>query len=320
MSIDLVALDFETANEKRASVCAVGLVLFRDGEVAEELTWLVLPPENLRNFNPYNVQTHCITSKTGAGKPDFDAIWPEIREVISEHVVVAHNASFDMSVLVQLLDFYGREYPRIRFICTCGVARKTWAGMMNYSLKTLANSLGYLIDHHDPLDDARTCGKILVHSCRHHGCSSLVELARAIEMQIGELCESYYRPCSITGGYKGTRKSGYERIVIEELQCDSLVSDSFRGRNVVFTGTLISMTRQVAAQMVIERGGSVSNSVRKDTNLLVMGLQDYSRFTDGQASNKTKKAKELIAQGSPLEIIDENEFLRRLLQEGSQCT
>jgi DNA polymerase-3 subunit epsilon len=164
----------------------------------------------------------------------------------------------------------------------------------------------------------RTCGKILVHSCRHHGCSSLVELARAIEMQIGELCESYYRPCSITGGYKGTRKSGYERIVIEELQCDSLVSDSFRGRNVVFTGTLISMTRQVAAQMVIERGGSVFNSVRKDTNLLVMGLQDYSRFTDGQASNKTKKAKELIAQGKPLEIIDENEFLRRLLQEGCQ--
>jgi DNA polymerase-3 subunit epsilon len=70
--------------------------------------------------------------------------------------------------------------------------------------------------------------------------------------------------------------------------------------------------------MVIERGGSVFNSVRKDTNLLVMGLQDYSRFTDGQASNKTKKAKELIAQGKPLEIIDENEFLRRLLQEGCQ--
>jgi len=84
---------------------------------------------------------------------------------------------------------------------------------------------------------------------------------------------------------------------------------------VVFTGTLISMTRQVAAQKVVERGGLVSNSVRRDTNLLVMGLQDYARFADGKESNKTKRARELIAQGKPLEIIDENEFLRRLLQE-----
>jgi DNA polymerase-3 subunit epsilon len=75
------------------------------------------------------------------------------------------------------------------------------------------------------------------------------------------------------------------------------------------------MTRQVAAQKVVERGGLVSNSVRRDTNLLVMGLQDYARFADGKESNKTKRARELIAQGKPLEIIDENEFLRRLLQE-----
>jgi hypothetical protein len=47
-----------------------------------------------------------------------------------------------------------------------------------------------------------------------------------------------------------------------------------------------------------------------------MGLQDYERFTDGKASNKTKTARALIEQGKPLEIIDESEFLRRLLQEG----
>jgi DNA polymerase-3 subunit epsilon len=161
VSIDFVALDFETANEKRASVCAVGLVLFKDGEVAEELTWLVSPPEHLRYFSPYNIQIHGITGEVVAGKPEFNEIWPEIREIITEHIVVAHNASFDMSVLRQLLNFYSLEYPRIRFICTCCVARKTWAGLMNYTLKTLANSLGYLIDHHDPLDDARTCQRPL---------------------------------------------------------------------------------------------------------------------------------------------------------------
>lgn len=316
MGVDFVALDFETANEKRASVCAVGLVFFKDGRVIDELTWFVSPPEHLRYFNPYNVQIHGITGEVVAGKPEFNEIWPEIRAIMSDQIVVAHNASFDISVLRQLLDLYHLEYARMRFICTCCVARKTWAGQLNYTLKTLANSRGYLLNHHDPLDDARMCGRILVDACRHHGCSSLTELVSTIDMQIGELCEAHYRPCSISHGYKGTRRSRPERIVMEELECNDLVSDVFRGKNVVFTGTLVSMTRQIAAQKVVERGGSVSNSVRKNTNLLVMGLQDYGRFADGKTSHKTKKAKALIEQGEPLEIIDENEFLRRLLQEG----
>ncbi len=315
VGIDFVAIDFETANEKRASICAVGLVFFEDGEIAEELTWIVSPPKHLRYFNPFNVQIHGITSKDVAGKQEFSGIWPEIQALMGNRIVAAHNASFDMGVLRQLLDVYQLEYPQISFICTCCVARKTWDGQINYTLKTLANGLGYLLDHHDPLDDARTCGKILVDACKYHGCNSLAELADTIDMQIGELCEDRYQPCSISKGYRGIRRSGPERIVMEELEHDCVVSDVFSGTNVVFTGTLISMTRQVAAQKVVERGGLGSNSVRRDTNLLVMGLQDYARFADGKESNKTKRARELIAQGKPLEIIDENEFLRRLLQE-----
>ena len=276
---------------------------------------MVSPPEHLRYFNPFNVQIHGITDDAVAGRPEFNEIWPEIQAIMSDQIVVAHNASFDMNVLKQLVELYDLQCSRIQFICTCCVARKTWAGLLNYTLKNLANSLGYLINHHDPLDDARTCGRILVDACEYHGCSSLSELADSIGMQIGELRGDYCVPCSISNGYRGIQRKGYERISIAELKCDSPISDTFEGKNVVFTGTLISMTRQTAAQKVVERGGSVYNSVRKDTNLLVMGLQDYSRFTDGKASAKTREAKALIEQGKPLEIIDENEFLRRLVQE-----
>jgi DNA polymerase-3 subunit epsilon len=89
----------------------------------------------------------------------------------------------------------------------------------------------------------------------------------------------------------------------------------FSGKNVVFTGTLISMTRQHAAQMVVNNGGSVSSNVTKRTDCLVMGVQDFSRFVDGKQSRKTKRAKELIEQGYLLEIIDESQFLRMLSLE-----
>lgn len=230
MAIDFVALDFETANEKRASVCAVGLVLFKDGTIADELTWLVSPPKHLRYFNPFNVQIHGMTGDAVAGKPKFDEIWPEIHAIMSGQIVVAHNASFDMNVLKQLLDLYELECSPIRFICTCCVARKTWAGQLNYTLKNLANSLGYLISHHDPLDDARTCGRILVDACKHHGCNSLAGLADSIDMQIGELRHDCCVPCSISNGYRGVQRRGYERISMEELKCDNLVSDTFVGK------------------------------------------------------------------------------------------
>jgi len=43
-----------------------------------------------------------------------------------------------------------------------------------------------------------------------------------------------------------------------------------------------------------------------------MGIQDYSKFTDGEKSSKLKKAEGLIEKGQDLEIISEEEFLQML--------
>jgi DNA polymerase-3 subunit epsilon len=46
-----------------------------------------------------------------------------------------------------------------------------------------------------------------------------------------------------------------------------------------------------------------------------MGMQDYSKFTDGEKSNKTKPAETLIQGGQELEIISENVFYELVLQD-----
>lgn len=43
-----------------------------------------------------------------------------------------------------------------------------------------------------------------------------------------------------------------------------------------------------------------------------MGIQDYSKFADGQKSSKLKKAEDYITNGQDLEIIGEDEFLNLL--------
>ena len=40
---DFAAIDFETANGKRSSVCSVGIVVVRDGKVADRFYRLIRP-------------------------------------------------------------------------------------------------------------------------------------------------------------------------------------------------------------------------------------------------------------------------------------
>ena len=314
--MNFVAIDFETANEKRASVCAVALILFEDSKITNEYEWIVSPPQHLNYFNPYNVQIHGIKESDIIGKPEFNKVWNEIYTLINNKILVAHNASFDISVLRQLLDCYQLDYPSIEFICTCSIARKTWDKQINYTLKNIGNNLGYVFNHHDAHDDARVCGQILLDACKYHGCDSIADLAKKIGLKIGVLSCNNYRPCSVSDPYQGLRKGKYEKIDITELSRECINAEGiFIGKNVVFTGTLISMTRQVAAQKVLNNGGYVSNTIHKGTNFLVMGVQDFVRFVDGKQSSKTKRANELIEEGQQLEIIDENEFLRMIFQE-----
>lgn len=43
---DFVAIDFETANQHRSSVCSVGIVVVKDGEIVDSYYSLIRPTPN----------------------------------------------------------------------------------------------------------------------------------------------------------------------------------------------------------------------------------------------------------------------------------
>ena len=43
--MDFVAIDFETANEKRNSACSIGLTVVKDNKIVEEKYFLIKPCE-----------------------------------------------------------------------------------------------------------------------------------------------------------------------------------------------------------------------------------------------------------------------------------
>lgn len=150
------AIDFETAQPKRWSICQVGIVRVEAGVVTREINLLVRPPEN--TYSSFNIAVHGIREADTESAPSFDTIWPQIRELIEGQTVVAHNMSFDGSCLKQALEYYGLPQPSFEKQCTYKLFNKR----LNYCCEEFDIPL----DHHDALSDARACAELYLRALR----------------------------------------------------------------------------------------------------------------------------------------------------------
>ncbi len=310
--MDFVAIDFETANQHRNSPCAVAIVVVKDGELADQQAWLIRPKEPY--FNPFNVRIHGITEEDVANKPEFGDLWDTLRAFLIDRVVLAHNASFDMSVLRSTLAAYGIPFPEMTYSCTRIIAQRSWPGLLSYGLQPVAMKLGIEFQHHKVQDDAIACAKVAIHACERAGVNSIEALATQLEIENGRIFPvDGYMP--MYGGCLGRTRNG--RINVAELVPTTDTFDRthpFYGRIFVFTGELESMSRKDAMQAVVDAGGHCGNGMTKKTNVLVVGEQDLSKLASAHTkSGKMLRAEEMVADGADLEIVSELEFLRTLI-------
>ena len=74
---NFAAIDFETANEQPSSVCSVGVVIVRGGEVADSFYSLIKPePEYYRWFCQ---RVHGLGPSDTASAPVFPQVWRQLR-------------------------------------------------------------------------------------------------------------------------------------------------------------------------------------------------------------------------------------------------
>ena len=146
------AIDFETAQGKRWSVCQVGIVRVENGKVVDKFESLIKPPENI--YFPMNIRIHGITPKMTASAPTFKLVWNKIKPFIHEQNVVAHNGAFDFSCVKQSLEFYSLEHPEYNQHCTLKIYGE--------GLSPLCDRFGIELNHHDALSDAMACAKLFL--------------------------------------------------------------------------------------------------------------------------------------------------------------
>lgn len=174
MSIDFVALDIETANRSRGSVCSLGAVRVRDGRVVEQFATLVRPP--VPGFEVMNVRVHGIRESDVAEAPDWATVHQRFTGFTGGDVVVAHNASFDSSVLRASCVAAGITATPLEFLCSLRLAEQHLA-LTTYKLKQVAAHLGLEpFEHHDALQDATAAARVVLALAGVAGVDSIADL------------------------------------------------------------------------------------------------------------------------------------------------
>ena len=158
--LNFTAIDFETANEGRASACAVGVVRMRGGVIVESFETLLRPRELRVDWR--NQAVHGIAVERLHHAPTLADVWPQLLPYLHRQAVVAHNSAFDVSVLEYSCRDFGVPIPAFHCLCSVKLARVAWPQLERHKLDHVAAHFGIPLNHHDALSDARACAEITV--------------------------------------------------------------------------------------------------------------------------------------------------------------
>lgn len=275
--MNFVALDVETAIGKRWSICQIGLAFVENDEIVHTISNLVRPPQN--EYSPWNINIHGIVPERTENEPEFPQIWEKIYPLIMGKKLVAHNASFDINCLQQTLEFYNLPIPNFEYDCTFKLTGQR--------LDIICDAFGIdLVNHHDATADAIACAKVYLN------------IFKGVEPDF-----SHINHQTKNSGF--SMPEGHERLCGDVLKPDLEHADSnnpFYAKKVVFTGVLNSIKRKDAADMIKKLGADIDTGITKRTDFVITGY--------APGPSKMKKIQQFNSQGSNIQIIGEDEFLK----------
>lgn len=156
------AIDFETANSERSSICSIGIVFVRDGKIVDKYYSLVRPEPDYYSY--WCQRVHGLGPCDTDNAPNFRDAWNKIRSKVNnkDYPFVAHNAGFDEGCLRAAFDVYQMDYPDYQFLDTLKASRRYFGDSLpDHKLDTVALACGYdLSNHHHALADAEACARI----------------------------------------------------------------------------------------------------------------------------------------------------------------
>lgn len=158
----LTFFDTEFPNRKMGSICSIGLIVVKNGEIQAKEYYLVNPEDM---FDPFCFHIHHITQDMVKDQPPFPVIWEKIKQYFTNGIVIGHNlVSADLFVLNKCLDRYGINKPDISYMDTLLLSRQYLAPRygVNCKLGSLSEFFHIPLNHHNAFSDAEACLSIFM--------------------------------------------------------------------------------------------------------------------------------------------------------------
>lgn len=279
--MNFLSLDVETANADSSSICQIGIAQFNNGEIVDKWSVLVNPKDY---FDPFNVAIHGITEKHVKEAPTFKQIYPELKQRIENQITI-HHMPFDRIAINRACDYHNLEYIQPQWLDSAKIVRRTWQefAQSGYGLANIAKHLNINFNHHDALEDAVTAGIVVTKACE------------ITNLTIEEWLKRVGQPI-------------FQYNNSSQIKLEGNPDGQLYGESIVFTGAL-SIPRSEAGSIAAKMGCNVTNSVTKNTTLLVVGFQDTTKLAGYEKSTKHRKAEELIQSGIKIKILSESDFV-----------
>lgn len=275
-----VAVDVETANSNKHSICQIGLAMVTDTGEIQTAGFLINPEEQ---FDDFNVKLHGICQETVEGALSFEQAIRALRPFLERHTLIQHS-SFDKQAFDAACRMNGIPSLRTNWLDSVIIARTAWPelkGNGGHGLANLKNFLNLEFDHHDAEEDARAAAEVVL----------------LAEAQSGEKFPDLAKTA------KQRNKNFPVSVAIDGNQTGPLF-----GHIACFTGQL-SLSRTEAATIAAGAGITVKVGMSKKVTLTVVGEQDLASLAGHTKSSKHRRAEELINEGFDIRIIGEREFL-----------
>lgn len=291
---NFVAVDFETATANRASACQVGIVVVKEGQIVKRISRLIRPPRN--RYSPLNVSVHHITPEKTQNSPTFDIVWGEIGEYLDRNFIVAHNISFDMSVLRKSLEEYNIPCPIFMgTACTC-----TITGGLRLDQACEKYDIP-LTEHHDALCDAEACAQLfLKYLDGEIDPDSDLECECDSDLDSDPECETR----DVREQYERTEPIYYHEQIHGDLLKKDLTGanpdNPFYDKKVVITG-VFSIDRKELAAKLKNMGADIDSGITKRTDFVLIG--------EDAGPKKLEKIESLNADGCSIKKVYEPELL-----------
>jgi DNA polymerase-3 subunit epsilon len=165
--MDFCAIDVETANFAIHSICQIGIVEYKSGEIISEWETLVNPQDY---FAVKNMHIHGISRKIVARAPIFPQIYKDLTHHLQGKTVISHT-HFDRISVTRAAVYHDLAPIECTWLDSTRIVRRTWPqfAQRGYGLKNVCDFLEYDFLHHDALADAKAAAFIVKSACLKTG-------------------------------------------------------------------------------------------------------------------------------------------------------